>query len=107
MHAMAWAIAPTRNERLASLLERYGCPDVVAPVDAMAYGRRAGQVIGRALARPKAVPATEKPVPHMASAETQPGSLLAALGHAPRSDRLTLFAAASASVLLAGSTLLF
>jgi len=63
MHAMAWAIAPTRNERLASLLERYGCPDVVAPVDAMAYGRRAGQVIGRALARPKARPGNREAGP--------------------------------------------
>jgi hypothetical protein len=109
-HTMALAIAPTRNARLATLLELYGCADVVAPVDAIAYGRRAGQLIGRIVGTQKAFPATEEPIRHTTSAQKEGGSLLEALetiGHAPRSDRLTLLLAASASLLMAGSALLY
>jgi hypothetical protein len=92
---MAWAIVPARNERLARLLELYRCADVVAPVDVIAYGRRAGELIGRAVGRPKRL-FTEEPTQHATFAETAGGSLL----EVPRSDRLTLLLAASASLLL-------
>lgn len=42
-----WNFAPADNNRLAELLNSFGCADVVAPVDEDTFGRRAGELMCR------------------------------------------------------------
>jgi recombinational DNA repair protein (RecF pathway) len=46
-HTTAWNSAPTDKNRLTGLLQYFGCADVVAPLDADAFSRRAGELICR------------------------------------------------------------
>ena len=46
-HTTAWNSAPTDKNRLSVLLQSLGCADVVAPVDADAFARSAGELISR------------------------------------------------------------
>jgi hypothetical protein len=104
-HAATWNFAPAVDEkRLAELMSLFGCPDVIASVDAEAFGKRAGELIARVVRRPRGVPRTEEPI----QSPTERSSFLKVLEHAPRSDRLTLLvaASASASMLIAGAALL-
>jgi hypothetical protein len=108
-HAATWDFAPAVDEkRLAELMSSFGCTDVIATVDAEAFGKRAGELIARVVRRPRAVPRTEKPIQSTTSAATERSSFLKVLEHAPWSDRLTLSvaASASASMLIAGAALL-
>ena len=43
----AWNSTPTDKNRLSVLLQSFGCADVVAPVDADAFARSAGELISR------------------------------------------------------------
>ena len=43
----AWNPTPTDKNRLSVLLQSFGCADVVAPVDADAFARSAGELICR------------------------------------------------------------
>ena len=104
-HAATWDFAPAVDKkRLAELMSSFGCTDVIASVDAEAFGKRAGELIARVVSRPRAVPRTEKPIQSTTSAARS--SFLKVLEHAPRSDRLTLLVAAWASMLIAGAALL-
>jgi hypothetical protein len=81
--------------RLSELLELFGCPDVVAPVDANAFGKRAGDLIRQA-------------VRGQITRYEQEGTadfLFSVLQNAPSSDRHTMVAAAaaSASLLIVGA----
>jgi hypothetical protein len=42
--ATTWTFASADN-RLAGLMKAFGCADVIAPVDAEAFGRRAGELL--------------------------------------------------------------
>ena len=42
-----WSFAPADKNRLADLMKSFGCADVVAPVDAAEFGRRACELICR------------------------------------------------------------
>jgi len=44
---VGWNFGPTDGKRLADLMKLFGCEDVIAPVDAGAFGKRAGEVISR------------------------------------------------------------
>jgi hypothetical protein len=46
-HTTAWNSTPTDKNRLSVLLQSFGCADVVAPVDADAFARSAGELISR------------------------------------------------------------
>jgi len=46
-HTTAWNSAPPDKNRLSELLQSFGCADVVAPVDADAFARSAGELIYR------------------------------------------------------------
>jgi hypothetical protein len=46
-HPATWNFAPADNNRLAELLTLVGCSDVIAPVDGVMFGRRAGELICR------------------------------------------------------------
>jgi hypothetical protein len=83
-----WNLPPPTH--LTELLELFGCADVIAPVDAMAFGRRASDLI-RQGARGKRVRYEE---------EGTPSVLLSVLRNAPPSDRNTMVAAAAASASL-------
>ena len=47
LHTTARNSAPTDRNRLNELLQAFGCADVVAPVDADAFARSAGELICR------------------------------------------------------------
>ena len=101
--ATAWNFAPADDNRLADLLKLFGCSDEIASVDVDAFGRRVGELIRRG-----GVTATasceEKPALRTSSVElrsiSERTSLLNALHNAPRSDRLTMIAAAAGSMSL-------
>jgi hypothetical protein len=42
--ATTWTFASADN-RLAELMKTFGCADVIAPVDAEAFGKRAGELL--------------------------------------------------------------
>jgi hypothetical protein len=42
--AKIWTFASTDN-RLAELMKTFGCADMIAPVDAEAFGKRAGELL--------------------------------------------------------------
>ena len=44
--ATTWTFASADN-RLAELMKAFGCADVIAPVDAEAFGKRAGELLTR------------------------------------------------------------
>ena len=44
--ATTWTFASADN-RLAELMKTFGCADVIAPVDAEAFGKRAGELLTR------------------------------------------------------------
>jgi hypothetical protein len=44
--ATTWTFASADN-RLAELMKAFGCADVTAPVDAEAFGKRAGELLTR------------------------------------------------------------
>jgi hypothetical protein len=44
--ATTWTFASADN-RLAGLMKAFGCADVIAPVDAEAFGKRAGELLTR------------------------------------------------------------
>jgi len=48
----AWNSTPTDKNRLSVLLQSFGCADVVAPVDADAFARSAGELISRTRGKP-------------------------------------------------------
>ena len=102
----------TENKRLAELMKKFDCGNEIAPVDTAAFRRRAGEVIAQALSAPKrqldseATALTIAPeLRSMSERSLLPNPLI----HVPRSDRLTMFAAAAASlslVIAAGAGLL-
>jgi hypothetical protein len=112
MHAVAtaWNFAPTDN-RLAALLKLFGSSDQIAPFDADVFGKRAGELIRKA-AIPNPPPMTEvsRKTKGVVEFEANPEnvSLLSALHNVPRSDRLTMLAAAAAttSLLIAAGAIL-
>jgi hypothetical protein len=85
---VTWNLPPPA--RLTELLGLFRCADVIAPVDAAAFGRKAGDLI-RQGARGKRVRYEE---------EGTPSVLLSVLRNAPPSDRHTMVAAAAASASL-------
>jgi hypothetical protein len=92
-----WNFPPAGKARLAELLESLGCADVVAPVDMVAFGKRAGDLIRQG--------AGGQSIPSQNGSAT--GLLLHLLQNAPPSDRHTMVAAvtASASLLVAAGAL--
>jgi hypothetical protein len=103
--ARAWNFAPTDTNRLAELMKLFECADVIAPVDVDAFGRRAGELIRRAVS---SKPPLQSGAISPRREEKRP-SLLNVIHYAPRSDRLTLLVAAAASTSLliaAGAVLL-
>ena len=44
--AITWNLAPADN-RLAELMKAFGCADVIAPVDAEAFGKRTAELLTR------------------------------------------------------------
>ena len=44
---VGWNFGPPDGKPLADLMKLFGCEDVIAPVDAGAFGKRAGEVISR------------------------------------------------------------
>jgi hypothetical protein len=122
MHTAAatWNFVPADNSRLTELMNLFGCVDVIAPVDADAFCKRAGDVIWRGATLPKvavqtadkvAVQTAEKPIREDEKSTLQSNllevrsisertSLLNVLHNAPRSDRLIMLAAAAGSISL-------
>jgi hypothetical protein len=45
--AKAWNSPPADSRPLPELMKSFGCADVIAPVDAVMFGRRAGDLICR------------------------------------------------------------
>src|ERR1700730_6818113 len=45
--AKAWNSPPADRKPLSELMKSFGCADVIAPVDAVTFGRRAGELICR------------------------------------------------------------
>jgi hypothetical protein len=85
-----WNFPPAA--RLPELLESFGCADVIAPVDAAAFGKRVADLI-RQGARSQKTRFEEE-------GTTKSSLLLSVLQNAPPSDRHTMVAAAAASTLL-------
>jgi hypothetical protein len=106
--ATTWNFTPPDENRFAELLNIFGCADAVAPLNVDAFGRKAGELIWRAVSIPKPTLLQTE----VGSTERQPiyqrTSLLDMINHLPRSDRLTLLAtaAASTSILIVGAAFL-
>ena len=104
-----WNFAPPGNNcnnRLTELMKSFGCADVIAPVDAEAFGKRAGELIRWGVRAPKALLQIEE-ASLPATEQTERISLLTVLHNAPWFDRLTLVAAAAASLLVGAGAVFF
>jgi hypothetical protein len=76
-HTGTWDFAPAVDKkRLAELMSSFGCTDVIATVDAEAFGKRAGELIAQVVRRRRAVPRTEKPIQSTTSVATERSSFL-------------------------------